>query len=73
MDLRTGTLIGNYTVPALINPNGPMDYVVTAEIAVPGDSTTPGPHTHTSRLMVRAQQDGTLRFLQNCPRPGECY
>lgn len=73
VDLRTGTLIGNYSVPALINQQGPTEYMVTAEFAVPGDSTTPGPHTHTSRLLVRAQQDGSLRFLQNCPRPGECY
>ena len=72
-DLRTGTLIGNYAVPAVINQQGPTDYVVSADFSVPGDSTTPGPHTHTSRLLVRAQQDGSLRFLQNCPRPGECY
>jgi len=73
VDLKTGTRIGNYAVPALISQQGPAEYVVSAEFAVPGDSATPGPHTHTSRLLIRAQQDGSLRFLQNCPRPGECY
>ena len=72
-DLKTGARIGNYAVPALISPQGPAEYIVSADFAVPGDSTTPGPHTHTSRLRVRAKQDGSLRFLQNCPRPGECY
>jgi hypothetical protein len=72
-DLRTGAPIGNYAVPAQIAQQGPMEYVVSGEFAVPGDSATPGPHSHTSRLLLRAQQDGSLRFLQNCPRPGECY
>ena len=72
-DMKTGTRIGNYAVPALISQQGPAEYIVSADFAVPGDSATPGPHTHTSRLRVRAEQDGSLRFLQNCPRQGECY
>lgn len=73
VDLKTGARIGNYAVPALISQQAPVVHVVTAEFAVPGDSATPGPHTHTSRLLIRVQPDGSLRFLQNCPRPGECY
>lgn len=73
VDLRTGTHIGNYAVPASVFQQAPMEYLVSAQFAVPGDSTTPGPHAHTSRLLLRAQQDGSLRFLRNCPQPGECY
>ena len=73
VDLQTGARIGNYAVPALISQQSPTEYVVSAEFAVPGDSATPGPHTHTSRLLVRAQPDGSLRFLQNCPQPGQCF
>ena len=73
IDLQTGQQIGNYSVPAQVMQQGPMDYVVSANFAVPGDSAPPGPHTHTSRLLMRAQQDGSLRFLQNCPRPNDCY
>ena len=73
VDLQTGMSLGDYAVPAMIAQQGPMEYVVSGQFAVPGDSMTPGPHTHTSRLILRAQQDGSLRFLQNCPKPGECY
>ena len=72
-DLRTGQQIGNYSVPAVISTVSPAEYAVSGNFAVPGDSTTPGPHTHTARLLVRLQPDGSLRFTQNCPRPGECY
>jgi hypothetical protein len=72
-DLRTGLAIGNYSVPALVSQIAPTDYVVSAQFAVPGDSTTPGPHTHYSRLLFRAQRDGSVQLVQNCPRPGECY
>jgi hypothetical protein len=73
VDLRTGVSIGAYAVPARVSQQGPVEYLVSAEFAVPGDSTTPGPHTHTSRLLLRAEQDGSVRMVQNCPRPGECY
>jgi len=73
VDLKTGIRIGTYAVPARVLQQGPVEYLVSAEFAVPGDSTTPGPHTHTSRLLLRAQQDGSVRVVQNCPRPGDCY
>jgi hypothetical protein len=72
-DLQSGASLGNYSVPAMIAQLGPSEYAVSGQFAVPGDSATPGPHTHVSRLIVRAQQDGSLRFIQNCPKPGECY
>jgi hypothetical protein len=73
VDLQSGTALGNFAVPAMISQQGASEYVVSGQFAVSGDSMTPGPHTHTSRLILRAQQDGSLRFLQNCPKPGECY
>jgi hypothetical protein len=73
VDLQTGRPIGNYNVPAAVAQVAPTDYVVSAQFAVPGDSATPGPHTHMSRLLFKAQPDGSIRLMQNCPRPGECY
>jgi hypothetical protein len=73
VDLSTNTPIGSYRVPAYVAQLNPTEYMVTAQFAVPGDSTTPGPHTHMSRLLFRAQNDGSVRLIQNCPRQGECY
>ena len=72
-DLHTGAPIGSYNVPAHIMSTAPAEYAVVGEFAVPGDSMTPGPHSHTSRLIVRLDGDGSLRFVQNCPRPNQCY
>lgn len=72
-DLRTGQRIGNYDVPVTIVKQGPSDYVVSGNFAIPGDSVTPTPHTHTSRLHLRSEQDGAVRLIQNCPQPGQCY
>ena len=73
VDLQTRAAIGNYAVPATVAQVAPTDYVVSAQFAVPGGSTTPGPHTHVSRLLFKAQQDGSIRLIQNCPQPGQCY
>jgi hypothetical protein len=73
VDLQTRTPIGSYAVPATVAQVAPTDYVVSAHFAVPGDSTTPGPHTHVSKLLFKAQQDGSIRLIQNCPQPGQCY
>jgi hypothetical protein len=72
-DLATGQLIGRYTVPARVSSRGQNEYFVQAEFAIPGDSTTPHPHSHPVGLIVRQQPDGTLRVVQNCPVPGRCY
>ena len=72
-DLRTGARIGDYDVPVNVQKQGASDYVVSGDFSIPGDSTTPSPHTHTSRLLLRSQADGSVRFIQNCPRAGECY
>jgi hypothetical protein len=73
-DARTGSRIGNYTLPAQIPPQGRSNYVVSGSISVSGDSVSPYPHEHSINLYFNAGQgDGSLRFVQNCPRPGECY
>ena len=72
-DLKTGAQIGSYTVPATVNKQG-SDFVVSGSFAIPGDSVTPQPHVHTSRLLLRRQTDGTLRYIENCPQAGkQCY
>ena len=72
-DARTGTRIGNYTLPAQVPAQG-IKYVVSGSISVSGDSVSPYPHEHSINLYFNiGQGDGSLRFVQNCPRPGECY
>ncbi len=72
-DARTGSRIGNYTLPAQV-PQGRSNYVVSGSISVSGDSVSPYPHEHSINLYFNTGQgDGSLRFVQNCPRPGECY
>ncbi|MGH6624541.1 MAG: TIR domain-containing protein, partial [Burkholderiaceae bacterium] len=74
-DLKNGRRIGGYSVPARISLRSPErgEYFVQAEFDIPGDSTTPSPHTHQVGLIVRRQSDGTLRMVQNCPQPGNCF
>jgi len=72
-DLKTGAQIGNYNVPAMVTKQG-SDFVVLGSFSIPGDSVTPQPHVHTSRLLLRRQPDGTLRYIENCPQVGkQCY
>jgi hypothetical protein len=73
-DARTGARIGNYTLPAQVPTQGRSNYVVSGSISVSGDSVSPYPHEHSINLYFNTGQgDGSLRFVQNCPRPGECY
>ena len=74
-DLKNGRRIGGYSVPARISLRNSDrgEYFVQAEFDIPSDSTTPSPHTHQVGLIVRRQADGTLRMVQNCPQPGQCY
>jgi chemotaxis protein histidine kinase CheA len=72
-DIKTGTQIGNYDVPASVTKQG-TDFVVSGTFNVPKDSVTPYPHSHTSRLVLRKQNDGSLRYIENCPQVGkQCY
>ncbi|MET0502417.1 MAG: TIR domain-containing protein [Candidatus Binatia bacterium] len=69
-DGRNGARVGNYTLPAQVP--GRSNYVVSGSISVPGDSVSPYPHDHSINLYFN-WADGSLRLVQNCPRPGECY
>lgn len=46
--------------------------VLSAQLAVPGDSNQPFPHTHTMHLHFVAQPGGWV-FLQNCDQPASCW
>jgi TIR domain len=71
-DGRTGTRIGNYTLPAQAPAEAGARYAVSGNISVPGDSVSPYPHEHIINLYFNSG-GGSLRLIQNCPRPGECY
>jgi hypothetical protein len=72
-DIGSGARIGKYDVPARITRVGSGEIVASSDFAIAGDSVTPYPHTHTSYLTLHMQQDGTPVFVNNCPKPGECY
>ena len=73
-DLKTGVHIGAYNVPVTVTKQGDTDFIVSGTFSIPKDSVTPHPHTHTSRLILRRQTDGSLRFVENCPPSGkQCY
>lgn len=73
-DARSGTRIGNYTLPAQVPAQARSNYMISGSISVSGDSVSPYPHEHNINLYFNTGQgDGSLRLLQNCPRPGECY
>jgi hypothetical protein len=73
-DARTGARIGNYTLPAQVPTQGRSNYVISGSISVSGDSVSPYPHEHSINLYFNTGQgDSSLRLVQNCPRPGECY
>jgi hypothetical protein len=76
-DVATGTLIGNYAVNAQVVVEGGQGTMISgamisAEFTVPGDSATPGTHTHVSNLFLTRDVYGNPT-LMNCPRQGECY
>ena len=73
-DLHSGRKIGTYEVPAV--PTfvlSPTEGIVTALFSLPGDSTTPVPHTHTSNLFFQEQPDGSAVLLKNCVTLTQCY
>ena len=73
-DLKTGAHIGAYNVPVTVTKQGDTDFIVSGTFSIPKDSVTPHPHSHTSRLTLRRQTDGSLRFIENCPPAGkQCY
>ena len=73
-DLKTGAQIGAYNVPVTVTKQGDTDFIVSGTFSIPKDSVTPHPHSHTSRLTLRRQTDGSLRFIENCPPSGkQCY
>ena len=72
-DLAHGTLIGNYEVPVQLAPVSLSEVLVSANFNVPGDSTTPGAHSHISILRFREAADGSVTLVENCPSPGQCF
>jgi hypothetical protein len=46
---------------------------MSTSVAVPGDSRTPGPHSHNVNLVFQAQGNGGWTFLRNCMAPNDCY
>ncbi len=72
-DSNTRQTIGNRELTAGVNRNGPGQIVLSTSVAVPGDSRTPGPHSHNVNLVFQSQGNGSWQFLRNCMSPDDCY
>lgn len=73
-DLRTNKEIGTYEVPIVPDLSlAPAVVIFTMSFDIPGDSTTPQPHSHVSNLHFRLQSDNSGTLIQNCDESGSCY
>lgn len=72
-DGQTHKLIGNHQLNASVEPNAPGQIVLSTSVDVPGDSQTPGPHSHEMHLVFAAQGNGGWTFLRNCMAPNRCW
>ena len=71
-DSNTRQIIGTRELTAAVMQTGPAQIVFSTSVAVPGDSRTPGPHSHNVNLVFE-NQGGTWQFMRNCMAPNNCY
>ena len=72
-DGQTRKQLGSHQLKASVEPNAPGQIVVSTSVDVPGDSQTPGPHSHEMHLVFAAQGNGGWTFLRNCMAPNRCW
>lgn len=73
-DQRSGQVLVPATqVPARVLPQGGGMWVFQAQVTVPGDSQTPGPHSHGIGLVMQRDDSGHWVVLRNCMAPGQCW
>lgn len=73
VDGQTRQSLGHRQVAAYGHADAPGRNVFSTQIAVPGDSTTPGPHVHNVNLVFEQQPNGNWALVRNCMAPGNCY
>ena len=72
-DSNTRRIIGARDLSASVMRTGPTQLVLSTSVAVPGDSRTPGPHSHNVNLVFETQGNGGWQFMRNCMAPNNCY
>ena len=73
VDGRAQRSLGHRQVAAYGRADAPGRNVFSSQIAVPGDSLTPGDHVHNVNLVFEAQPDGNWVLVRNCMGPNNCY
>jgi TIR domain-containing protein len=73
VDGQTKRSIGRRQVSAYGHVDAPGRNVFSAQIAVPGDTLTPGAHVHNVNLVFEQQPGGGWTLVRNCMSPGNCY
>jgi hypothetical protein len=71
-DGRTKAALGHREVQATPRRDPEGRTIFSAQIAVDGDSTTPGPHTHDVNLVFEPRGDRWV-FVRNCSAPNVCF
>ena len=65
--------LGMRQLQATVSPNGNNQIVVSTSVPVPGDSRTPGPHSHNIHLVFQSRGNGEWGFVHNCKSQTDCY
>jgi TIR domain-containing protein len=73
VDGQTKRSIGHRQVSAYGHADAPGRNVFSTQIAVPGDTMTPGAHVHNVNLVFEQQPNGNWALVRNCMAPGNCY
>ncbi len=72
-DMGNGQQVASGEYQVMLLPVNPQRIGFGMRLDVPGDSNTPGPHSHDINLIFDRQPDGSWRFVENCPEPNRCY
>jgi len=72
VDANTRQPLGSHQLNARVSPNGAGQWRFATQVPVPGDSSTPGAHTHDINLILQLRPDGSWLFLKNCWTATQC-
>jgi hypothetical protein len=73
LDMNSGMPVAGGEYQVTVMPISAQRIGFGMRLVVPGDSTTPGPHTHDIKLIFERQPDGGWSVIENCPEPNRCF
>ena len=73
LDCGTDFSFAHRQVAAYGHADAPGRNVFSTQIAVPGDTVTPGAHVHNVNLVFELQPNGNWALVRDCMAPNNCY